>query len=117
MATLPKHTFEEVLAAVEAGETLKGTAEALRVSRQTVYAYAQRWPEVQAALADKRSELVDLAERALRQALVTGQPWAVSMVLRTLGKDQGYSTRQEHTGRDGGPIEIREMVVRLPEGE
>jgi len=35
-------------------------------------------------------------------------------VRETLGKSQGYSKRQELTGRDGEPLQIREIVFHAP---
>lgn len=35
---------------------------------------------------------------------------AAKHVTSTLGKDEGYSTRQEQTGKDGKPIEIQQIT-------
>ena len=56
-----------------------------------------------------RGELVDYGELALRRAVVDGEPWAVGLVLKTLGRDRGYVERTENmvTGKDGGPVTMR----------
>jgi hypothetical protein len=37
---------------------------------------------------------------------MNGEPWAVAMVLKTIGKSRGYVERQEVTGADGGKVQI-----------
>jgi predicted transcriptional regulator len=111
----PIHTLEEVLAAVEKGLTKKGTAKVLGVERATIYNYCKRWKTVADALEEKRAELVDIAESGLR-ARLEAQDWnAIAFTLKTLGKDSGYTERQqiEHTGAEGGPIEIDDARERL----
>ena len=38
---------------------------------------------------------------------MNGEPWAVAMVLKTIGKHRGYVERQEVTGADGGSITVK----------
>lgn len=97
----PRHSLDEVLAAIEKGITRTGAAKVLGVSPVTLWRYAKRWKAVDQALREKRRELVDLAEMGLRGAVLRGEPWAIAFTLRTLGKDEGYTERLEHTGRDG----------------
>lgn len=115
--TQTKHSLEEVLEAVEKGITKMGAAKVLGCPWQTLNRYCHRWESVDAAIKTKRRELVDLAEMGLRGAVIRQEPWAVTFTLRTLGKDEGYTDRTEHTGKDGGPIDMKitEMVVRMPE--
>lgn len=110
--TRPKHDLATVLEAVEKGITIAGIARTLNVTRQTVYAYRRRWKAVDDAIVGKRKELVDLAEVALRAAVINGDSWAVAFTLRMLGKDEGYSERHEVTGKDGDAIELR-VVERI----
>ena len=114
-----QYELETVLAAIEKGYTKTGTATVLGVTWQTVDNYSKRWASVREALNNKRRELVDLGEVSLRRAIVAGEPYAVGLVLKTLGKDLGYTERQEISGPDGGPldIKIREIVVELPGDE
>ena len=101
-----RHTLEDVLAAIEKGYTKTGTATMLGVTWQTVDNYSKRWQSVRDALLNKRRELVDLGEVSLRRAIVAGEPYAVGLVLKTLGKDLGYTERTEVSGPDGGPLNI-----------
>ena len=72
----------------------------------TIYTRARDVARVQQVIDECRGELVDLGELALRRAVHNGEPWAVSLVLKTLGKNRGYVERQEVTGADGGAIEM-----------
>ena len=70
----------------------------------TINVRRKRVQAVEQVIQECRGELVDLGELALRKAVLAGEPWAVSLVLKTLGKDRGYVERQETSGPDGGPI-------------
>ena len=108
-----KHTVEQVIAAIGEAHTKTAVAERLGCSRNTVLNYCRRWATVAAAFEQERACLVDLAEGGLRDALIEKQPWAISFTLRTLGKDEGYTERQEVTGKDGGPlvVQVVEQIV------
>ena len=73
-------------------------------SISTINTRRKRVQAVEQVIQECRGELVDLGELALRKAVLAGEPWAVSLVLKTLGKDRGYVERQETSGPDGGPI-------------
>ena len=70
----------------------------------TINVRRKRVQAVEQVIQECRGELVDLGELALRKAVLAGEPWAVSLVLKTLGKERGYVERQETSGPDGGPI-------------
>ena len=72
----------------------------------TIYARAQAVQKVQRTIEECRGELVDYGELALRKAVIGGEPWAVGLVLKTLGRDRGYVERTENvvTGADDGPL-------------
>jgi len=81
-------------------------AKRLGCAPQTIYTRRDKVHAVAQVIDDCRSELVDYGELALRKAVVNGEPWAVGLVLKTLGKNRGYVERQEVTGADGGAIEM-----------
>lgn len=91
-------------------------ARTLRCSRDTIYEYAHRYPEVQAALDDERAYTTDVAEIALFNAIQSGEAWAVQFYLRTQGKPRGYVDRLELSGPNGGPMQ-HEDVTRLTDAE
>lgn len=56
----------------------------------TIYNYAKKYPEVQAAIDAQRGRMVDTAELALWKALQNGEGWAISLTLKTIGRERGY---------------------------
>ena len=81
-------------------------AKRLGCAPQTIYTRRDKVHAVAQVIDDCRDELVDLGELALRKAVLAGEPWAVSLVLKTLGKERGYVERQEVTGKEGGPVRL-----------
>lgn len=84
-------------------------AENLGCTPMTIYNRAKAEPEIQQAIDNSRDNLLDRAELALRAAVIDREPWAVSLVLKTLGRGRGYGevVRNEHAGAPGGPpIEV-----------
>ena len=75
----------------------------------TINTRRKRVKAVEDVIRECRDELVDYGELALRRAVVAGEPWAVGLVLKTLGRDRGYVERTENmvTGKDGGPVTFR----------
>ena len=78
-------------------------------SISTINTRRKRVQAVEQVIQECRGELVDYGELALRRAVVEGEPWAVGLVLKTLGRDRGYVERTENmvTGKDGGPVTVR----------
>lgn len=102
-----RYTAQQVIDAIEEGMTAVGAARILGCKHMTVLNYAKRYPTVDAVLKAKRREMVGLAEMGLRRAILAGESWAIAFALKTLGKDDGYTERQEIAGPDGEAILIR----------
>ena len=68
----------------------------LGCSSQTLYVYLRRYPELEELVKLEREiykdELIDIARLKLRSALLEGRPYAVCLVLRTLGSMDGFHT-------------------------
>lgn len=79
-------------------------ARKLGCAPNTIYNRMTKSATIKQACEDSRGELIDISEQKLRQAVLNGEPWAVAMVLKTLGKQRGYVERQELTGADGDPL-------------
>ena len=79
-------------------------ARELGCAPNTIYNRMKKTPALKQAVEDARGEVVDYAEQKLRLAILNGEPWAIAMVLKTLGKSRGYVERQEVTGANGGAI-------------
>ncbi len=96
---------ERIIAALVAKKGLVSqAAKALGCTPKCIYNRAKQVRAVQEAIDSARDELIDDAELALRSAVLEKQPWAVALVLKTLGKRRGYVERQEVTGEDGAPL-------------
>lgn len=99
---------EKVIAKIN---ELKGNvamvARSFQMSRQTMYKYINSHPTVKAAVDEARETMLDNVESVLYSKALEGEAWAVCFFLKTQGKARGYVERQEHTGTDGGPLEIR----------
>ncbi len=82
-------------------------------SISTINARRKKVQAVEQVIQECRSELVDYGELALRKAVVNGEPWAVGLVLKTLGRSRGYVERveQEVTGAGGGPLQQNVVVT------
>ncbi|HET7100694.1 MAG TPA: hypothetical protein VFJ52_06055 [Terriglobia bacterium] len=91
MNNKPKFTKEQVKKALEKADGLVSfAARILKCTPQTVRRYLTRWPDLLEIREEGKSELVDIAEATLKTHLVAGKPYAVSLVLKTLGRDRGY---------------------------
>ena len=106
MARTEQYAPETVIDAIQRGHTAVGAARLLGCSTTTVRNYAAKYKTVANALKAQRRDLVDLAEMSLRAAIIRGEGWAVSLALKTLGKDDGYTERNEVTGADGNPFRV-----------
>jgi hypothetical protein len=73
---------------------------------KTIYARMKSSPRVAQAVEEQRGLLVDKGEQKLATAVGRGEPWAIQMLLKTLGKDRGYVERKELTGANGKPMEF-----------
>jgi len=100
---------------IEALSSLNGmvylAARKLGCTPQTIYNRMKSSVAIREACDNARGELIDISEQKLRAAVMNGEPWAVAMVLKTLGKSRGYVERQEVTGADGKPMNIRWVDV------
>jgi hypothetical protein len=94
-------------------------AKALGCSHETVQQYIKKFPTVRQVAEQLRGELVDLAELRLWEALEHGEPWAISLVLKTLGKPRGYVERDEMSPPTVALVRVvyddNPMHVRNPE--
>ncbi len=102
-----KHTEQEIRDALfKTSGLMRPAASLLGVSVQGLRARINRNQTLQVALAQAREQIVDKAEESLWTCIERLDPWAIAMVLKTLGKNRGYVERQEVTGAEGGPQRI-----------
>ena len=82
-------------------------ARQLGCSPQAIYKRMTKSHIIKQAVDDSRGELIDISEQKLRIAVLNGEPWAIALTLKTIGKHRGYVERQEVTGADGDKIVIK----------
>ena len=77
----------------------------LKCSSQTLYVYLEKYPELKRLIEIEgdyyKSSLLDLARVKLYKDVLAGKPYAITLVIRTLGKDEGFAERKELTTPDG----------------
>lgn len=100
--------------AIEAAQGSKGIitviARKLGCSRSHVYNLMKMFPDFAVAIKDERESMKDFAESKLYQQVDNGNMTAIIFYLKTQAKDRGYIERQEHSGPDGGPMEIAALT-------
>ena len=117
MAT-ERYKTGEVIDALKQAHGIKAhAAEILGCTRITVDNYIDRHPTVARAYEDLRQTIVDRAERGLIKLLIAEEWPAIKYVLSTLGKDRGYTERQEITGQDGGGVVVKLIGIDPDAGD
>ena len=81
-------------------------AERLGCSHKTIERRAKNVQSVQDVIDKYSGRRVDVGELALDIALANKEAWAIQFILRTKGKNRGYTERQEIAGADGNAIKI-----------
>ena len=113
---------QSIISRYLAGETTTEIASSLNVTRQGLgwhlrQSAEEQWKEAQIILAFERNETAEEALNAATDALslarareqLKSAQWDLERLLKRL-----YSTAQELTGRDGGPLTVE--IVRYSEG-
>ena len=96
MTCRARYTQADMIAALIQNKGLQAyAADQLHCSRRTVYRYIKRYPAVQEAYEDALQASLDVAQKKLMDLVEHGDWRAIRFVLSTLGKDRGFTTRQE----------------------
>lgn len=96
-------------------------------SWNTAKKFIDEYPTVKAAFDAERESLLDIAESVLANNIklalqqqqngkVPADSTDAKWLLSRMGKQRGYSEKQEveHSGPNGGPIIVKEIIVELP---
>jgi len=103
-----RYSAEQVIEAIRKSRGLLSVvAQRLGCTRQTVENYVKRYPTVDRAVKEERQKVIDVAEGKLFEKLQSGESWAIQFILKTLGKERGYTERTEVTGAEGGAMVIK----------
>lgn len=85
---------------------ISATAQAFAVSRSGMVQFIDRH-NLGHVVEEAREATVDIAETALKRAVLNGEAWAIALTLKTIGKKRGYVERTE-TEQSG----VTEIVIR-----
>ena len=84
-------------------------AERIGCHPETVRKRIRALPELHGISQFYRRQVCDKAERGLEQAVDRGDAWAITLAIKTLGKDRGYTERVESRNT----TEIRGALVQF----
>ena len=110
---MPRYTTDQIIFALEkVNGMVYLAAKTLGCSVNTIYKRRDKSKRVREAIGQSRGEVVDLAEQKLLAAVIAGEPWAIALVLKTLGKERGYVERQQidHNGNVSTPTTFAEWL-------
>ena len=111
-----QYRTEDIIKALESTHgMIYLAADALNCSPSTIYRRAEKNAHVQDVIDSYRGKLIDKAELKLEQAVMNGEPWAVTLTLKSLGKNRGYVERQEVTGAEGNDINLHVIYDNKPD--
>lgn len=85
---------------------LSKAAEACDVSRRAFYAFVDKYPELEEVREEAKNILLDVAENNVTKDILRGEMKTTRWFLERMGKDRGYVTRVEETGKDGAPVQF-----------
>lgn len=85
------------------------------MTRQTVYKYMERYPDLVGVRADAENYILDIAEAHVEKAVLAGDMDVIKFYLRTKGRVRGYMTSGNLTvsGDEDKPLVVK--VVRVGE--
>jgi hypothetical protein len=87
----PRFTQQHMIEALKASKGLVSiAARRLGCSHDTVSKYMRRYPKVRAVATEYRETMTDIAELKFWEAIQRGDPWALTLQLKTQGRARGY---------------------------
>ena len=113
-----KRGKEDVLEAIQgSGGVMLVIAKKLGVTWSTAQRWVEKWEETRQAFQDEKETILDVADMKLIELVKGGDLGAIKWLQQIFGKHRGYAIRQEHTGADGGAIEVKtnEWFSSLPD--
>lgn len=119
--SFPLYSDEVMISALKSKKGLVYlAAKKIGCTPQTIYNRAKISPAVEECINTQRGEIIDTAEERLFQAVNAREPWAVALVLKTIGHKRGYIDRSKvyHKNAppeiDTGGVRIRIDSLDLP---
>lgn len=107
------YSMNTVLEAIEgSGGVMLGISKRLGCNWDTARRYVNKWETTRKAFDAEKQKILDLAESTVYKAIKDGDVQSAKWVLATLGRDRGFSERQElvHSGEMNQKLTIE--IVR-----
>lgn len=89
-------------------------AKMLGITRDAIYKRMRDYPKLKEIVEQSREGMIDIAESKLREAIFNGEPWAIALTLKTIGKTRGYVERVENNNMLDANVSIS---LNLPHNE
>lgn len=102
----PFSEFEVAVALLHTNGNLSRAGHLLNRSRRSLEGFITRNPGLLLLQEDIVATKVDAIEQGQFAKALGGDPLAERFILQTLGKERGFSTRAEVTGKNGGVINV-----------
>jgi len=105
-------THENVSEAIERCHGILGfAARMLGIKRDTLARYISDKPDLKALLTDERENLIDMAEAKTYVAMSRGEPWALALVLQTIGRERGWGPEFVQKSKKGQLLELLDKMA------
>jgi hypothetical protein len=92
----PRYTADQLILALTASQgKIASAARRLGCDRAVVYKYLKKFPQIEEAVTEAREFQIDTTELKLFEAIEKGEPWAITLYLKTQGRSRGYIEKQE----------------------
>ena len=115
------YTAQQFISAIPGSGGIKTTiAKRVGCAWNTVDKYVKTYPTVAQAYANECEKVLDAAESVIVGDIVDGKEVQTAKWYLTMkGAERGYAPKQklEHTGKDGGPLTFKEVIIELPSDE
>ncbi len=110
MSNVDRYNADTVISALQQARGMVTiAARALGCKPQTVRSYIDRYPTIRQALQEERERTLDVGELALYKAVQEGQGWAVTFLLKTIGRDRGYVETTRNLNLNLTPADIEKL--------
>ena len=107
-----EHTKKALLDALEKSLGVVTTAcKKVGVGRTTYYEWYNNDPEFKDKVDELKNVALDFAESQLHKQIQEGSTAATIFLLKTRGKKRGYVERQEITGAEGVPTDVKIEIL------
>lgn len=103
---------EQVIDSGGKGHSITAFAGSIGVARSTVFAWAKEYPEFADAMEIAKAKATEFWEKILITIAEGGDGHATAAIFGLKNRasdDWSDRTVQEHTGKDGGPIEVSDL--------